>query len=155
MAEHTDREELSAALEAVIEAERDTASRSGHAHDTGRRPRPAASGGDGGTLLVVEDDTLPPIRRSRQQPRGVGDVLTDELGTGPVWRAAWVVVRETVVLALLFWVGLLLLSLLRPDGVLHMGGTDVAVWQASLGFGVAVRLVLAAVAAAGERAVPR
>lgn len=94
----------------------------------------------GSGLHQVDESGLPPVRRRVEQPRGLGEILRDELPNGRAWAVAWIVLRELAALVGFFWLALIIVSFAAPDG-----GFGLGVFPLSVLLAVVFRLLLLAV----------
>lgn len=139
-----DREDLASVLEQALaeaEARADAKGRSREPDTIVDRDRltPAeAARRSAGGLHQVDESGLPPVRRTPRAARSVGEMLATELPNGRVWAGVWLVLRESMALVGLFWLALIVVSFVAPDGALG---------QSVLVLAVAIAIILRALVA--------
>ena len=99
--------ELERALREAIEAEQSSARSATRRLDLADDPEIAAARGD--TLVEVRS-SFPPISGWQPPRRSVGEALRTLPG-GAVWKPLWILVREAMIIGLLFWLVLVALAM--------------------------------------------
>lgn len=99
--------ELERALREAIEAEQSATRSAARRLDLADDREIAAAHGD---TLVELRSPLPPISGWQPPRRSVGEALRTLPG-GAVWKPLWIVVREVLIIGLLFWLVLVALAM--------------------------------------------